>query len=185
SPSCAEQKSAWGHSRRCPKGQLRQLWGSAPALLRACARHHSSCVTLRLRFNLLPQPGVSIILAAPHSELHSHYLFDARFGWPGKGNDKGKVEGLVGYARRNFMVPIPVFESFEAFNAHLLDCCRKRMGDRLRGHDETIGERLERDLAAFTKPLPPPYDACEKLVTRVSSLSLVRYPRHHYSVPTI
>jgi hypothetical protein len=30
---------------------------------------------------------------------------------------------------------------------HLLDCCRKRMGDRLRGHGETIGERLERDLA--------------------------------------
>jgi hypothetical protein len=29
------------------------------------------------------------------------------------------------------------------------------MGDRLRGHDETIGERLERDLTAFTKPLPP------------------------------
>src|SRR6516164_911480 len=28
-------------------------------------RHHSSCVTLRLRFNL-PQPGVSIIRAAPH-----------------------------------------------------------------------------------------------------------------------
>ena len=60
----------------------------------------------------------------------------------GKGNDKGKVEGLVGYARRNFLVPIPVFESFEALNAHLLDCCRKRMSDRLRGHTETIGERL-------------------------------------------
>ena len=28
------------------------------------------------------------------SELHSHYLFDDRFGRPGKGNDKGKVEGL-------------------------------------------------------------------------------------------
>jgi transposase len=77
------------------------------------------------------------------SELRSHYLFEDRFGRPGKGNDKGKVEGLVGYARRNLMVPIPVFESFEAFNAHLLDCCRKRMGNRLRGHDETIGERLE------------------------------------------
>ena len=34
-------------------------------------------------------------------------LFADRFGRPGKGNDKGKVEGLVGYARRNFMVPIP------------------------------------------------------------------------------
>jgi hypothetical protein len=72
----------------------------------------------------------------------------------------------------------------KAFNVHLLNCCRKRMGDRLRGHNETIGERLERDLAAFTKPLPPPYDACEKLVTCVSSLSLVRYRRNDYSVPT-
>jgi len=38
------------------------------------------------------------------SELQSHYLFADRFGRPGMGNDKGKVEGLVGYARRNFMV---------------------------------------------------------------------------------
>ena len=41
------------------------------------------------------------------SELQSHYLFDDRFGRPGKGNDKGKVEGRVGYARRNFFVPVP------------------------------------------------------------------------------
>jgi transposase len=41
------------------------------------------------------------------AELQSHYLFRDRFGRPGKGNDKGKVEGLVGYARRNFLVPIP------------------------------------------------------------------------------
>jgi pimeloyl-ACP methyl ester carboxylesterase len=27
------------------------------------------------------------------AELQSHYLFDDRFGRPGKGNDKGKVEG--------------------------------------------------------------------------------------------
>ena len=35
------------------------------------------------------------------AELQSHYLFDDRFGRPGKGNDKGKVEGLVGFVRRN------------------------------------------------------------------------------------
>ena len=57
-------------------------------------------------------------------------------------------------------------------------------GDRLRGHDETIGERLERDLAALQKPLPPPYDACEKVAATVTSLSLVRYRRNDYSVPT-
>ena len=94
------------------------------------------------------------------------------------------MEGLVGYARRNFLVPIPVFESFEALNLYLLECCRARMAERLRGHAATIGERLEHDLAAFHKPLPAPYDACEKLPTRVSSLSLVRYRLNDYSVPT-
>ena len=118
------------------------------------------------------------------TELQSHYLFRDRFGRPAKGNDKGKVEGLVGFARRNFMVPVPVFDSFAALNTHLVDCCRKRMSEVLRGHTETIGERLARDLAAFQHLPPTPYDACEKLGTRVSSLSLVRYRLNDYSVPT-
>jgi len=118
------------------------------------------------------------------TELQSHYLFRDRFGRPAKGNDKGKVEGLVGFARRNFMVPVPVCDSFASLNAHLVDCCRKRMGEVLRGHTETIGARLARDLAGFRHLPPTPYDACEKLGTRVSSLSLVRYRLNDYSVPT-
>ena len=68
------------------------------------------------------------------SELQSYYLFADRFGRPAKGNDKGKVEGLVGYARRNFMVPIPHCNSWEEFNAHLEVQSRKRRERRLRGH---------------------------------------------------
>ena len=117
------------------------------------------------------------------TELQSHYLFDDRFGRPGKGNDKGKVEGLVGYTRRNFLVPIPSFESFETLNAHLERRCLERMDATLRGHDETIGQRMERDLDALL-PLPPvAYDACEKQVGQVSSLSLVQYRTNDYSVP--
>ena len=117
------------------------------------------------------------------SELQSHYLFADRFGRPGKGNDKGKVEGLVGYVRRNFLVPIPSFESFDALNAHLEQHSLRRFEDRLRGHNETIGERLERDLEKLL-PLPAvPYDASDKHATRVSSLSLVRYRTNDYSVP--
>ena len=55
------------------------------------------------------------------SELVSHYLFEDRFGRPGKGNDKVKVEGMVGYTRRNFMVPKPQFASFDDLNAHLAE----------------------------------------------------------------
>lgn len=118
------------------------------------------------------------------AELQSHYLFADRFGRPGKGNDKGKIEGLVGYVRRNFMTPMPVAASFEALNAQLLDSCRQRRAATLRGHTGTIGERIQADLAAFM-PLPArPYDACHKVATRVSSLSLVRYRNNDYSVPT-
>ena len=117
------------------------------------------------------------------SELQSHYLFADRFGRPGKGNDKGKVENLVGYVRRNFFVPVPRFASWEALNARLEELCRKRLADRLRGHDETIGERFERDRQALLTLPPAPYDACDKRATRVSSLSLVRYRNNDYSVP--
>ena len=118
------------------------------------------------------------------SELQSHYVFADRFGRPGKGNDKGKVEGLVGWVRRNLLVPVPRAASLAALNEQLLEGCRRRRGDRLRGHEETIGERLVRDLAAFHDLPPAPYDACEKKAGRVSSLSLVRYRGTDYSVPT-
>ena len=49
------------------RGACASFGGALRRPLRACARHHSSCLTLRLRFNL-PQPGVSIIRAAPQSQ---------------------------------------------------------------------------------------------------------------------
>jgi transposase len=118
------------------------------------------------------------------AELQSHYLFLDRFGRPGKGNDKGKVEGLVGYARRNFLVPIPAVPSLAVLNAHLERGCLERLDHRVRGHAESIGERLVRDLAALQPRPPVPYQACERKAARVSSLSLVRYDRNDYSVPT-
>ena len=117
------------------------------------------------------------------TELQSHYLFEDRFGRPGKGNDKGKVEGMVGYVRRNFLAPIPSFESFTALNAHLEGRCLERMDARLRGHTETIGQRMERDLEALLPLTAVPYDACDKQAGRVSSLSLVRHRTNDYSAP--
>jgi transposase len=118
------------------------------------------------------------------SELQSHYLFADRFGRPGKGNDKGKVEGLVGYARRNFLVPVPCCSSWQELNGQLIEQCQKRRERRLRGHEQTIAERFEKDRAVLL-PLPPvPYEACEKRTTRVTSLSLVRYRSNDYSGPT-
>ena len=86
----------------------------------------------------------------------------------------------MGYVRRNFLVPVPSFESFDALNAYLERRCMERMDAKLRGHTETIGHRMKRDLDAL---LPVAYDACEKQAGRVSSLSLARYRTNDYSVP--
>ena len=93
------------------------------------------------------------------------------------------MEGVVGYARRNFMTPLPRFASWDAFNGHLEEQCRNRQGNVLRGHRESIGERFVRDREALKRPLPAPFDACDKQGTRVNSLSLVRYRTNDYSVP--
>jgi transposase len=118
------------------------------------------------------------------TELVSHYLFRDRFGRPGKGNDKGKVEGLVKYARANFMTPVPQAASFEELNAMLAERCRQRQGELAGRHRETIGERLAADLAAFRDLPAAALEPCEKRAARVSSTSLVRYRCNDYSVPT-
>ena len=129
------------------------------------------------------QPDGTRVRAALFSGLQSHYLFRDRYGRPGKGNDKGNVEGMVGYARRNHMVPIPNFPTWDAFNEDLEAQCRARQTHILRGYTETIGARLERDLAAM-RPLPvAPFEACDQAGGRVSSQSLVRYEANDYSVP--
>jgi transposase len=129
------------------------------------------------------QPDGTRVRATLFSGLQSHYLFRDRYGRPGKGNDKGSVEGVVGYARRNHMVPIPHFPDWESFNASLEEQCRARQNDILRGHTETIGARLQRDLAEMAALPAAPFEACVQASGRVSSQSLVRYDTNDYSVP--
>lgn len=116
-------------------------------------------------------------------QLQSHYLFAARFARVGKGNDKGNVEGLVKYAQRTILTPIPSAASWDALNDLVLERCLRRRDDTVRGTTGTIGERLAADVAAFL-PLPAaPFDCCRVVPGRVSSQSLVRFQTNDYSVP--
>jgi transposase len=118
------------------------------------------------------------------TELVSHYLFQERFGRPGKGNDKGKVEALVKYSQANFLTPVPHAPSFEALNAALEERCRARQKECAGRLELTIGERLVADQAVL-RPLPEaPFEPCDKRPAKVSSTALVRYRMNDYSVPT-
>ncbi|WP_208609874.1 IS21 family transposase [Desulfofustis glycolicus] len=56
--------------------------------------------------------------------FRAYHSFTARFTSPNAGNEKGGVEGLVGYARRNYLVPVPEAASIEELNARLLAQCQ-------------------------------------------------------------
>jgi transposase len=79
----------------------------------------------------------------PFTRLISHYLFKDRFGRPGKGNDKGKVENLVKNGRRRFLTPVPEADSFETLNKRLEAACLDDLDRKVEGQTQTIGARID------------------------------------------
>jgi len=97
------------------------------------------------------------------------------------------VEGLVGYARRNFLVPLPEVNDFTELNEVLLKGCvehgHRRMGSR--GDGCTIDQRHEEERSRLL-PLPERAFENEKVLrVRVSSYQTAQVDRNRYSVPTL
>jgi transposase len=115
--------------------------------------------------------------------LQSHYLFDEHFCLVRKANEKGHVENLVGYTRRNFLVPIPRVRSFAELNDHLNRCCLAEWGRSLRGKGTTKGQRLDEERSAMSALPDEAFEARRVVLCRANSLSLVRFDRNDYSVP--
>lgn len=130
-----------------------------------------------------PKTAVTKILKGPHrieheklSALRAHYLFDSSFCTPARGNEKGSVENLVGYVRRNALVPHSrPFPSLDALNVHLRAWC-----ERERTRHKAAWE-IE---AVALAPLPPrPFSASVNRPVVVTKTSLVNVDRVSYSVP--
>ncbi|MEM1363704.1 MAG: hypothetical protein AAGF94_18710 [Pseudomonadota bacterium] len=94
-----------------------------------------------------------------------------------------QVEGMVGFSRRTFMVPIPHARDIDELNKMLRERCKESLQAVLRGADGTIADRQEKDRAAFIDLPPVPFDACDQRPGRVSSQALVQYRNNDYSVP--
>jgi transposase len=116
--------------------------------------------------------------------LESHFLFAHHFCRIARGNEKGHVESLVGFGRRNFLVPVPSFSSFGELNAHLEAACTADMDRSVRGKPEGKAERLEVDRAAMLAIPDESFEIRRVSQAGANSLSLVRFDRNDYSVPT-
>jgi len=65
--------------------------------------------------------------------FHAYYSFEPRFCNVASAHEKGGVEGLVGFARRNYMVPIPQAGSLEELNERVLKECMAYGSHRMAG----------------------------------------------------
>ncbi|MEA1951858.1 MAG: IS21 family transposase [Planctomycetota bacterium] len=130
-----------------------------------------------------PKTAVTKILSGPDrieherlSALRAHYLFDSRFCTPACGNEKGSVENLVGYVRRNALVPhTRSFASIEAVNEHLHAWCER---ERTRH-----GSAWEIETKALAEMPAHQFRASTSRPVVANKTSMVSVDRVRYSVP--
>lgn len=116
--------------------------------------------------------------------LQSHFLFESHFCGVRRANEKGHVEGGVGYVRRNFLVPVPCGPTWQAINECLAANCRRDQQRRMTRQTQPKSDRLTADQAAF-RPLPiEPFEARRIAVATINSLALGRFDGNDYSVPS-
>ena len=116
-------------------------------------------VPLRILFDNMSSAVVHIeehgkrTLTEAFMRFTMHHRFKAVFCNPDSPHEKGNVENKVGYLRRNYLLPPPLIEDLDAFNAGLLAEC---MADLERVHyvkQELISELFAAEREVLI-PLP-------------------------------
>lgn len=127
--------------------------------------------------------GVHARKQAGYTALSAHYGFDALFCNPAEGHEKGLVEGLVGWARRNILVPIPRVSDYSELNGLLAERCQAYGDHHIQGKNASVGEMFQKEQAAL-RPLPLyPFETAKCRSVRVNAFSTVRFDTNSYSVP--
>jgi len=116
-------------------------------------------------------------------QMCSHYLVEPVACTPAAGWEKGQVERQVSDIRKTFFRPRPCFADFDELNEWLVDRCRALAAKRKHPEDKnrTIDEVFVEEQASLV-PINTPFSGYSEHECRVSSTSLVRYDRNHYSV---
>ncbi len=128
--------------------------------------------------------GKKRVLQESYDKFRGYYNFTPRFCNPGQGHEKGGVEGLVGYSRRNYMVPVPEAESLEDLNRKLFQDCLSYGDHRIAGREQTVNELYEAEKGHLL-PLPDiPFSNLKTSSGKVDKYSTVVVDKNRYSVPT-
>jgi transposase len=116
--------------------------------------------------------------------FRSHWGYQSAYCNPAKGNEKGGVEGELGWFRRNCLTPVPEVASLEVLNEQLLEKCIANRRRTIQGRNEPIGEASRRE-GAFLLPLAEDGFALEDVIDAliVDGQGRVKVKGNWYSAP--
>jgi transposase len=115
--------------------------------------------------------------------FRSHWGFRTEFCNPARGNEKGGVEGEVGYFRRNHLVPIPCVENLEELNRQLLVGCRADQQRQIAGKPQVVGEAMQVEREHLLPMAEEGFELAEISFPRVDSQGCVKVRTNCYSTP--
>jgi len=118
------------------------------------------------------------------TRFRAYYNFEARFCNPGAGHEKGGVEGLVGFARRNFLVPMPEAQSLEEINERLLQQCTAYGRHTISGRDKPVEVLFEEERSCLLALPEAPFVNTRLLSAKPDKYATVIVDKNRYSVPT-
>lgn len=117
-------------------------------------------------------------------KFKAYYSFEARFCNPDSGHEKGGVEGLVGMARRNYMVPVPEAESLEELNEKILRQCLAYGNHKMSGRDRKVSELYEDEKEHLLALPEEAFSNVQVLEGRADKYATVIVDKNRYSVPS-
>ena len=118
------------------------------------------------------------------AEFCGALALEVHFAAPAKGNEKGGVEGIIGYIQDNFFTPTPSFASVSGGNVALAAFCERDIERVHSTYHETIAVRVAREqpaLRALPAVLPR---ACLRRDARANKFAEVHFENDRYSVPS-
>jgi transposase len=115
--------------------------------------------------------------------FRSHWGFRSEYCNPARGNEKGGVEGELGWYRRNFLVPVPEAGDLAGLNALLLEKCRASQQRIITGRMMTVAAAMAQERPHLL-PLAGERFALEEIVYPVvDGKGCVRVKTNWYSTP--
>lgn len=118
------------------------------------------------------------------AKFKAYHSFEVRFCNPGSGHEKGGVEGLVGFARRNYMVPVPQAASLEELNERVLRQCIAYGNHKMAGRDRKVNELYEEEKGHLLALPDVAFSNVKTSDGRVDKYATVIVDKNRYSVPS-